>query len=200
MQFAFGRYSQFEPTGGTMSIQYLNPLSRGWERMRKALFQPFDLKKWFVVGFTAFLAGLTDWHGGGGSGAKSRGRIDWDDVVYFPYKAWEWLLDNPGWFTLIVIGIFFTFILVVLFTWLSSRGKFMFLDNVIHNRAQVINPWYEYRAEGNSLFLWSFFISTPLCFCRFRIPCGRSASNFWSNLARLITFSPGLRPAPSTKK
>jgi hypothetical protein len=140
-----------------MDIQYLNPLSRGWERMKQALFQPFDLKKWFVVGFTAFLAGLTDCHGGSGSGGRSRGRFDWDDAVYFPYKAWDWLLDNPGWFTLIVIGIFFIFILVVLFTWLSSRGKFMFLDNVIHNRAQVVKPWYEYRAEGNSLFLWSFF-------------------------------------------
>lgn len=33
----------------------------------------------------------------------------------------------------------------------------MFLDNVIHNQAQVVKPWYEYRAEGNSLFLWRFF-------------------------------------------
>lgn len=139
-----------------MTIQYLNPLARGWERMKIALFQPFDLKKWFVVGFTAFLAGLTDWHSGGGSGAKGRGRIDWDDVVYFPDRAWEWLRDNPGWFTLIIFGVFFIFILMVLFTWLSSRGKFMFLDNMIHNRAQVVKPWYEYRAEGNSLFLWSF--------------------------------------------
>jgi hypothetical protein len=33
----------------------------------------------------------------------------------------------------------------------------MFLDNVIHDRALVTKPWYEYRAEGNSLFLWKFF-------------------------------------------
>lgn len=140
-----------------MDIQYFNPLSRGWARMKKALFQPFDLKKWFVVGFTAFLAGLTDWHGGSGSGTKGRGSIDWDEVVYFPYTAWEWLLDNPGWVPLIVIGVISIFILVVLLTWLSSRGSFMFLDNVIHNRAQVTKPWYEYRAEGNSLFLWRVF-------------------------------------------
>ena len=31
----------------------------------------------------------------------------------------------------------------------------MYLDNVVHDRAQVIAPWREYRAEGNSLFLWS---------------------------------------------
>lgn len=139
-----------------MEIQYFSPLSRGWGRMKKALFQPFDLKKWFVVGFTAFLAGLTDWKGGGGSGFRSERRVDWDEVVSFPDRAWQWLLDNPGWSTLIVIGIFFIFVLFVLFTWLSSRGQFMFLENVVHNRAQIVKPWYEYRIEGNSLFLWRF--------------------------------------------
>jgi hypothetical protein len=139
-----------------MNIQYIEPLSRGWKRMKKALFQPFDLKKWFVVGFTAFLAGLTDFHGGGGSGGRGHGRFDWGDIFYFPERAWEWLLNNPFWFTLIVVGIFVVFLLAILFTWLSSRGKFMFLDNVVHDRALVANPWREYRVEGNSLFVWSF--------------------------------------------
>jgi len=38
---------------------------------------------------------------------------------------------------------------------LSSRGRFMFLANVVHDRAEVAKPWYEYKQEGNSLFLWS---------------------------------------------
>jgi hypothetical protein len=126
--------------------------------MTKALFHPFDLRKWFVVGFTAFLAGLTDCHGGNGGGNSGRGRVNWDDVIYFPQKAINWLGDNPHWFALILIGLFFLFLLVMLITWLSSRGKFMFLDNVVHDRAQVASPWYEYRREGNSLFLWSFFV------------------------------------------
>ena len=45
-----------------MQIRFIDPLSRGWGRMKKALFQPFDMKKWFLVGFTAFLAGLADCH------------------------------------------------------------------------------------------------------------------------------------------
>jgi hypothetical protein len=139
-----------------MNIQYIEPLSRGWKRTKKALFQSFDLKKWFVVGFTAFLAGLTDCHGGGGSGERGQGRFDWGDIIYFPERAWEWLLNHPIWFMLIVFGIFVIFLLALLFTWLSSRGKFMFLDNVVHDRALVVNPWHEYRVEGNSLFVWSF--------------------------------------------
>ncbi len=44
------------------------------------------------------------------------------------------------------------FILALLFTWLSSRGRFMFLDGVARNRGAVVEPWHEYRTEGNSLF------------------------------------------------
>jgi hypothetical protein len=40
--------------------------------------------------------------------------------------------------------------------WVRCRGKFMFLDNVVHNRSLISEPWSEYAKEGNSLFLWSF--------------------------------------------
>ena len=156
-----------------MNIQYIQPLSRAWGRMVKALFRPFDLHTWLIVGFTAFLAGLTDWNGGGGSGGNGRGDADFEDVLNFPYVAWEWLLDHPGWFTLILFGLMVVILLVFLLTWLSSRGKFMFLDNVVHDRARVTKPWHEFRSLGNSLFLWRicfgfiFFVvfTTFLVFC-----------------------------------
>jgi hypothetical protein len=122
--------------------------------MKKALFNPIDLKKWFVVGFTAFLSGLTDCGGNGGSGGKGRGTVDWEEIQYFPQKVWEWLAAHPVWATVIVFGACLLFVLAILITWWSSRGKFMFLDNVVHDRSQVVAPWNEYRTEGNSLFLW----------------------------------------------
>lgn len=140
-----------------MNINYFDALSRAWNRMTTALFRPFDLGKWFVIGFTAFLAGLTDWHGGGGGdkgGVRFHRHRDFGDALDFPRNAWEWLMDNPGWFTLIIFGILFFIGLAFLLTWLSSRGKFMFLDNVVHNRAKVTQPWHEFRKQGNSLFLW----------------------------------------------
>ena len=138
-----------------MNIAYINPLSRAWGRMTQALFKPFDLHKWLVVGFTAFLAGLTDWsNGGGGSGGDGKGHVDFYDVLDFPRIAWEWLLDHPGWLTLIIFGLFFLICLAVLLTWLSSRGKFMFLDNVVHDRAQVVKPWHDFRRLGHSIFVW----------------------------------------------
>jgi len=137
-----------------MNISYSDPLTNGWARMKKILFSPFDLNKWFMIGFTAFLAGLADCQGGNG-GNKTFGKdVDIGDIAEFPATAWNWFLDHTWWATLIVFGIFVIFILVLLFNWLSSRGKFMFLDNVVHNRALVSQPWREFRKHGNSVFLW----------------------------------------------
>jgi hypothetical protein len=130
--------------------------------MKKALFNPLDLKKWFVVGFTAFLSGLTDCGGGSGSGGKRSSNVDWEDVLYFPEKASEWLADNPVWAMVIAFAAVLVVVLIVLIAWWSSRGKFMFLDNVVHDRAQVLAPWNEYKREGNSLFLWMLLFGAIL--------------------------------------
>ncbi|MQY80384.1 MAG: hypothetical protein GH151_14550 [Bacteroidetes bacterium] len=138
-----------------MNISYSDPLSRAWGRMKKALFSPFDINKWFVVGFTAFLAGLLDRPGGGGGGNnKWDGFHNLDDIADFPSEAWDWLMNHPGWFSLILFGLVFFISLAILFIWLSSRGKFMFLDNVVHDKAQITKPWYQYKKQGDSLFLW----------------------------------------------
>ncbi|MBN1560888.1 hypothetical protein JW998_11600 [candidate division KSB1 bacterium] len=143
-----------------MRIEYAEPLAKGYNRMKKALFQPFDIKKWFVIGFTAFLAGLMDGNGGGGGGGRGNDHLDGDsfaDILEAPYTAWNWLQDNPGWFMLILFGIALLFAIIVLFTWLSSRGKLMFLDNVVHDRALIAQPWREFGPLSTSLFIWRLF-------------------------------------------
>ncbi|MDX2444808.1 MAG: hypothetical protein QNK30_13500 [Bacteroidales bacterium] len=140
-----------------MDINYFEPLSKGWRRMKDILFNPFDMSKWFMLGFTAFLAGLLDGPGGGSGGNKFdnyRDKPDFDDIADFPAIAWDWLMEHSLWFGLILFGIFFITALLIVFNWLSSRGKFMFLDNVVHNRAEVTKPWYDFKTIGNSLFVW----------------------------------------------
>lgn len=149
-----------------MNIQYIEPLSKAWNKMTIALFKPFDITKWFIVGFTAFLAGLTDWHGGKGSSDSNETFHSFRDVLDFPANARDWLLDNQIWFTLIVIGVILLFAFIILLVWLSSRGKFMFLDNVLFNRAQVVKPWHQYKALGNSLFGWRIVFGL-ICFALF---------------------------------
>lgn len=63
-------------------------------------------------------------------------------------------MSHPGWFIGIVFIVIFLIIIGITLIWLSSRGTFMFLDNVVHDRAEIAKPWKRYRTEGNSLFLW----------------------------------------------
>lgn len=148
-----------------MNIEYFEPLSRAWNRMKMALFKPFDLTKWFVIGFSAFLAGLTE---GTGSHGISRVGDDWSfrEFIEFPNRAWDWLMDNPGWFIAIVSFVVVLIAVGVTFTWLSSRGMFMFLDNVAQDKAEIAKPWKQYKTEGNSLFLWRLVFGL-ICFTLF---------------------------------
>jgi len=142
-----------------MNIHFIEPLSKGISRTKNALFKPFDIGKWFTIGFAAFLAGLTNAGFPGSPGGNiqwHKTRFEWEDVFSFPQKAWEWLMNHPVWAVLIAIGVVLVFVFGIVLTWLSSRGKFMFLDNVIHDRSKVVAPWHEYRNEGNSLFLFNF--------------------------------------------
>jgi hypothetical protein len=136
-----------------MTIQFMEPLNRAWGRMKAALFQPFDLHKWFVVGFNAFLVALMDGNHGSGGGRISKDG-NFGAFIHFPREAWLWLQAHPFWATAIIFGIVVAIAVVVVLTWVSSRGVFMFLDNVAHDRAEIAKPWREYQKEGNSLFVW----------------------------------------------
>lgn len=163
-----------------MNITYFEPFSRAWSRMKIALFKPFDLHKWLIIGFNAFLAGLI---GGPRSSGSSGWRADasFREFLGFPNKVWEWLMDHPGWFIGIVFIGMFVIILVIILIWLSSRGTFMFLDNVVHDRAEVAKPWNRYRTEGNSLFLWRlvFILICTLLFTSYIIFFFITASNLY---------------------
>jgi hypothetical protein len=136
-----------------MTILFMEPLSRAWNRMKIALFRPFDIHKWFVLGFNAFLAGLMDASNGSGGGRGGKGG-NFGEFIHFPRTAWAWLMDNPGWAIAILFLSVVAIVIGVVLTWASSRGVFMFLDSVVHDRVEIAKPWREYRKEGHSLFVW----------------------------------------------
>ena len=134
-----------------MTVSYVDPLRRAYERMVRMLFRPFRLRTWFVLGFSAFLSALTS----GGTGGrynynKVRGISSWEGVTD---KAAE-LLRDPFWSALFAgIGIV-VLVIAVVCVWASSRGKFVFVDNVVHERAAFVEPWRRFGRLGNSLFWW----------------------------------------------
>lgn len=144
-----------------MTVSYIEPLTQGFYRMKKALFHPFDLTKWISIGFTAFLAGLTECSSGGGGGGNGKisdniEDFNIDKFFSFPDIARDWLVEHPLWFALIITALVLIFVLATVLTWVSSRGKFMFLFNVANNTDDIVKPWHNYRTQGNSLFWWQF--------------------------------------------
>lgn len=124
------------------------------------LFQPFNLERWFIIGFCAWLASLME-AGGGGGGSGPNINLDRGSVEQFQREVVQNLpviIAVGG--TLLVVGI----VVQIVCLWLSSRGKFMFLHCVATNRAEVRIPWRNYRLQGNSLFL-------------FRLACSSSGSS-----------------------
>ena len=121
-------------------ISVTTPVGQAIERVRLVLFNPFDLGKWFVIGFCAWLAGLGERSGGGSfnTGSNHGG----DDIHQQFEHARSYVVENLAWILPITIFIFLVIIgLMILFIWLNSRGKFMFLYCVALNRAEVAGPW-----------------------------------------------------------
>src|SRR5262249_37877119 len=118
-------------------IEIFKPFGEAFELMKKILFQPFDLKKWFVIGFCAWLANLGS--GGGSFNYRSnRGR----GVQKLSESISQ--IPRPVLITGICLLICFILALIVLFAWLRARGGFMFTDCVVKNRGAVLAPWHEF--------------------------------------------------------
>src|SRR5437899_2382705 len=142
--------------GTEPKIEIFKPFGEAFELMKRILFQPFDVKKWFVIGFAAWLANL----GGCGLNYQYNRR---EDVQKLNEAISQ--IPHPILVTGACVLILFVLVLIVLFAWLRARGRFMFIDCVVKNRGAVAEPWREFRKEGNSYFLFSLVVG--LCFLIF---------------------------------
>jgi hypothetical protein len=132
----------------------LAPLGMAFETVRRVLFRPFNPLKWFALGFTAWLAVLE--RGVGAGFHYNPLKCARAGAAQYGGYAWEWIMAH----LLIVVPLFIivaagVILVVLLILWASYRGKFMFLDNVVWNRAEMVEPWKRFRVQGNSCFLFS---------------------------------------------
>jgi hypothetical protein len=93
--------------------------------------------------------------GGGGGRVDYRYQRQVGDVQQALNEAKVFVLDNLYWIIplavlSVVVGIIFWLVL----TWLSSRGRFMFLHCVAQNKAEVKIPWAKFRQHADSLFVF----------------------------------------------
>lgn len=131
-------------------------LSQAYRKMKVMLFSPFSLLLWATLAFPAFLAEL----GSGGGFAfnfiqPSAGKTDF--AARFPDQI-------PVLFAVMVPVIIVCAIFVVgmtlLLYWLSSRGRFMFLDMLIRGveADRISARWSRFKRPANS------FYKIKLCF------------------------------------
>jgi hypothetical protein len=128
-----------------MAISVTEPIGWALTRTGRMLFKPFEWRKWFVLGFCAWLAQLGE-GGGPNFNASGGGPEPFDPVL-------ECIREHLGLVILLAVVVFLVLVAIgLVLTWLSSRGKFMFLDGVVRNRGAVVEPWHRFRTPGNSLF------------------------------------------------
>jgi hypothetical protein len=139
--------------GNGSKIEIFKPFGEAFELMKKILFQPFNLKKWLVIGFAAWLANLGA--GGGGNFNFPDGQHKEADKLNEAMGQ----IPQPILITGICVLVCIVLLLIVLFAWLRARGRFILVDCIVHNRAAIAVPWKEFRAEGNSFFLFSLIVA-----------------------------------------
>jgi hypothetical protein len=141
--------------GPARKIEILAPFNQAIELTRLILFRPFDITKWLVIGFAAFLSG---WFNSGGGSINPWSFRGWNTSSAQPptFQVRSFNIDQAGVLFLVLIAVlvivFFTFL--ILWLWITARGRFIFIDCIVRNRAAIAEPWREFRREGNRFFVF----------------------------------------------
>jgi hypothetical protein len=129
------------------------PVGQAIERVKRMLFQPFDLGKWITIGFCAWLAylGRGGFHGGYNFSSPHSGGAaavrEWvEQTRHYVAQNLIWIVPLAAILVLVGVAVW------VLLLWLSSRGRFMFLHCVALDKAEVAVPWRKFAREANGLF------------------------------------------------
>lgn len=125
-----------------MNISVTEPITRAIDRTGLLLFRPFDIGKWFVLGFVCWLA-----HMGEGGGNYNFPSGDSGSGGGGPDEAEAMLILVIAAVVLVVL-----FVLFIVFMWLTSRGKLMFTDALATGRIEVKRPWKEWGPLAGSVF------------------------------------------------
>ena len=151
--------------GNDRKIEILTPFNLALEWTKQVLFRPFDLEKWLVIGFAAFLSHLA---GGSGTGfnfnpASFRNRGNWDFRTT-SHNLYSTSDHVSLWLILFVTAAILVIMIAVVLAllWIGCRGRFIFVDCVVRNRGAIKEPWRELGEVANSFF--GFLLVTLLIF------------------------------------
>lgn len=141
-------------------------------RMVEVLFRPFDIARWFSVGFCAWLAYLGTLPAFDGRRPQEDFRKTFDEEA--AKQAFDQVLEQvlalPQWETAKLVaagvGLVFGLLFALLFCNIRSRGDFMFLHRWYCPDASIRSCWGASKAAGRELYVWRvyFFLIAALLF------------------------------------
>lgn len=133
-------------------ISVLEAVNEAIEKTKVILFRPFNLEKWMIIGFCAWLANLLQ-GGGGGGGSFRRFHRHPEEVKAHIFHAIDFCRTHLLFIIPAAVALFCIIaIIIIILLWLSSRGKFMFVDCLAKNKAHIIEPWKTFKKQANGLF------------------------------------------------
>src|SRR5206468_12778585 len=141
--------------GPVRKIEILSPFNRAIELTRLILFRPFDITKWLVVGFAAFLSG---WFNSGGGSINPWSFRNWNtnnlQAPTFQFRSLN--MDHAGLILLTSIAVCAVVILafLILWLWVVVRGRSIFFACLVRNRAAFAEPWRALRRAANPFFVF----------------------------------------------
>ena len=147
-----------------MGVSVTDPIGPSIERAGRMLFKPFNVGKWFTLGFAAWLAHLGEGGGGnfnlptggGGGGGGGPGPQTAADVVD---EVKQFLLAQAHWLIPVVLVALLVWAVIV---WIRARGRFIFVENVALDRAAIVEPWKRLRPLANSYFWFDLILQALL--------------------------------------
>jgi hypothetical protein len=132
------------------------PLERAFGHARRMLFQPFLFNRWISLGVIIFLESLVQGSGGlnfrwpiSSSSQSGPSKIRISETIN---HAVAWIVDNPVVIALAIILLAMLIGVMVLVTWLGSRGQIMFVRAVALEDTSIGENWHATRETASSLF------------------------------------------------
>jgi hypothetical protein len=136
------------------SLSAIDAISPAFDRAKRQLFQPFRFAFWARMALVALATGefysSSGWGGFHFTMPSSRRRPGYD-FLGLVQPHWEILRRYLPW---IILGVLFIFVLMVLWTYVSSVFRFVLFDSVLTNRCAIKEQWRQWRYQGLRFFLW----------------------------------------------
>jgi hypothetical protein len=143
----------------------LEAAAQAYARVVAVLFKPFDITRWFSMGFCAWLAYIGTQSGNFNGMRESKPELLKQQADGFLDKLGE-LPDHPGLVAFVIAIIVLSLLLALWMCSLRSRGDFMFLHRWYRPDAPILQCWSASRAAGQALFVWriQFFLFSVVFF------------------------------------